>query len=236
LTIADNLIMNPGAKLSVELGGNAQGTEYDVVTVQAAATLDGDLEVAFIDGFEAVVASGDLFTILDSPTPLTGSFTNAANGASILVSGQGFIVHYGAGSPMDPSDVVLEATGPATDDADGDGLTDDEEANLYGTNPNDPDSDDDGMNDGDEVVAGSNPLNADSTGYRITQEQKVGGSVVIRWTSTSNRTYDVLSSSNLLGAQIWTPVSAVPSAGATTAYTNASPGSAGSYQIKARAP
>ena len=36
-------------------------------------------------------------------------------------------------------------------DTDGDGLTDDDEINIYGTNPNDPDTDGDGINDGDEV-------------------------------------------------------------------------------------
>jgi hypothetical protein len=34
---------------------------------------------------------------------------------------------------------------------DEDGLTDDDEINIYGTNPNDPDTDGDGINDGDEV-------------------------------------------------------------------------------------
>ncbi|MDL1981652.1 MAG: hypothetical protein LWX02_09340 [Deltaproteobacteria bacterium] len=35
---------------------------------------------------------------------------------------------------------------------DEDGLTDDDEINIYGTNPNDPDTDGDGINDGDEEV------------------------------------------------------------------------------------
>jgi fibronectin-binding autotransporter adhesin len=236
LTIGGTLAINAGSKLSVELGGTAQGTEYDVVTVLGDTTLDGDLEVTFIDGFQNSVAPGDQFTILESPSTLSGVFTNAANGATIVVSGQAFIVHYGPDSALDSTDVILEALGSASGDSDGDGLSDDDETNVYGTDPFDPDSDNDGMNDGDEVVAGSNPLNAGSTGYRITQEQKVGGAVVVRWSSTSNRTYDVLSSTNLLRTQIWTPVSTVPSGGATTSYTNASPGSAGFYQIKARLP
>ena len=36
-------------------------------------------------------------------------------------------------------------------DTDGDGLTDNDEINIYGTNPNNPDTDGDGINDGDEV-------------------------------------------------------------------------------------
>jgi cysteine-rich repeat protein len=47
-------------------------------------------------------------------------------------------------------------------DADDDGLTNDEETQL-GTDPNDPDSDDDGLNDGDEVnTHGTEPLDPDS--------------------------------------------------------------------------
>lgn len=46
-------------------------------------------------------------------------------------------------------------------DADDDGLSDDEEADL-GTDPNDPDTDDDGVNDGDEVDCGSDPLDPNS--------------------------------------------------------------------------
>jgi hypothetical protein len=48
-------------------------------------------------------------------------------------------------------------------DADGDGLSDDEEA-ARGTDPDDPDTDDDGLTDGQEVAAGGNPLRADTDG------------------------------------------------------------------------
>jgi len=45
-------------------------------------------------------------------------------------------------------------------DSDGDGLSDDYEAQI-GSDPNDPDSDADGMNDGDEVDAGRDPMGSD---------------------------------------------------------------------------
>lgn len=43
-------------------------------------------------------------------------------------------------------------------DADGDGLTDQEETKTYGTNPTNPDTDGDGYMDGEEVAQNTNPL------------------------------------------------------------------------------
>lgn len=47
------------------------------------------------------------------------------------------------------------------DDADGDGLSDQEEPGL-GTEPDDSDSDDDGLSDGVEIITGTSPTDADS--------------------------------------------------------------------------
>ena len=47
-------------------------------------------------------------------------------------------------------------------DYDGDGLTNDDETNVYGTNPRIGDSDGDGFSDGEEVYFGTNPLVADA--------------------------------------------------------------------------
>jgi fibronectin-binding autotransporter adhesin len=225
--------MNGGSTFSVELGGLTAGNEYDVLAVQGGATLGGNLSVSLIDGFEASVAPGDIFTVLQGAS-LAGSFANVASGGTLTAGGQPFRVYYGVGSIYGNSNLVLEAV-TADVDTDGDGLTDSEEA-ILGTDPNDPDSDGDGLNDGDEVVAGSNPNDADSIGYRITQEQKVGGAVVVRWTSASNRIYDVLSTTNLPGAQQWTVAATLPSGGATTVYTNGTPGAFQAYEIKARVP
>ena len=57
-------------------------------------------------------------------------------------------------------------------DSDGDGLTDDEEADI-GTDPNDPDTDDDGLNDGDEVDLGTDPLNPDTDGDGVNDGDEV---------------------------------------------------------------
>ena len=52
---------------------------------------------------------------------------------------------------------------PAYVDTDGDGLSNEDEINIYGTDPADPDSDDDGVSDGDEVTFGTDPLDGEDT-------------------------------------------------------------------------
>ena len=49
-------------------------------------------------------------------------------------------------------------TNPALTDSDGDGLSDEDEINIYHTNPIDPDTDGDGASDGEEVKNSTNPL------------------------------------------------------------------------------
>ena len=52
---------------------------------------------------------------------------------------------------------------PAFVDSDGDGLSNEDEINIYGTDPADPDSDDDGVSDGVEVTFGTDPLDGEDT-------------------------------------------------------------------------
>ena len=75
-------------------------------------------------------------------------------------------VHLGVGqlsaSAKAPAGGV-DCDGPLDDDADDDGLTDDEEENETHTDPLDPDTDDDGLSDGEEVHdTDTDPLDPDS--------------------------------------------------------------------------
>jgi autotransporter-associated beta strand protein len=233
LAVSGLITMDGSAALRLEIGGAAPGTGHDFLFADGGIALGGNLDVAFVNGHEAVAVPGDYFTVVQAAS-VSGSFANATNGAVLSVSGQSLKVHYGPDSIYGANNIVLEVVEPAGD-SDGDGLTDAEEAAL-GTNPSLFDTDGDGLGDGDEVVAGSNPLDAGSIGYRITQEQKVGGGIVILWSSTSNRTYAVLSATNLIGPQTWTEQTSVPSGGSITSYTNAAPSGVEIYQIKARVP
>ena len=113
-----------------------------------------------------VIASGVALssgTNLQAPARLIDVGGETGNGTSSA----------GATPPGDPARV------PAND-ADGDGLTDEQEAAL-GTDPQNPDTDGDGLRDGFEVLHGFNPLHAgegvqdpDSDGLDNIGEQAAG--------------------------------------------------------------
>ena len=62
-----------------------------------------------INGF--VPTAADEFTILETVVSISGSFANVASGQRLTtVDGLGsFLVNYGAGSPFDPSQIVLSS-------------------------------------------------------------------------------------------------------------------------------
>ena len=65
-------------------------------------------------------------------------------------------------------------TDPLNPDTDGDGLGDGEEVKTYGTNPLAPDTDSDGLGDGDEVHnRKTDPLNPDTDGDRLIDGEEV---------------------------------------------------------------
>jgi len=78
----------------------------------------------------------------------------------------------GGTDPLDSND---PEAAPA--DADEDGLTDEEEAEL-GTDPNNADSDGDGISDGDEVNGGTDPLDSnDPEAAPADADEEVGSDI-----------------------------------------------------------
>lgn len=65
----------------------------------------------------------------------------------------------------DDQEINLYHTNPDRNDSDNDGLNDYEEVMIYNTNPNNPDTDGDGLNDKDEILKGFDPNNRFSNEY-----------------------------------------------------------------------
>ncbi|NNC89810.1 MAG: hypothetical protein HKN82_15240, partial [Akkermansiaceae bacterium] len=77
------------SNLLIELGGAAQGTEYDFLLGADAISLGGDLSVSFLGGYEDLVGAGDTFTVLTADGGLTGTFEALPDG-SLLDTTDGF--------------------------------------------------------------------------------------------------------------------------------------------------
>lgn len=63
MAVSGAYTQGPGGILEIEIGGRTRGDEYDVLDVEGAVALAGELEVVLIDSFSPV--DGDVFDILD---------------------------------------------------------------------------------------------------------------------------------------------------------------------------
>lgn len=71
LTVFGNVIFAGGAALDIELGGLAAGSEFDKLTINGAATLNGTLNASLINSFAPV--AGSTFEILTASGGLGGT-------------------------------------------------------------------------------------------------------------------------------------------------------------------
>lgn len=154
-TVTDHLV-------TVVLGGRTvidipvDGGPVDIPVEIAGLTID--LEVRAFAPSETVTGA-KVEATLDA---VVGIDLRVALGAQEVAD-----VHLGVGqlsaSATAPEGGVDCDGGPVDDDADDDGLTDDEETNDTHTDPLDPDTDDDGLTDGEEVHdTGTDPLDPDT--------------------------------------------------------------------------
>ena len=110
LAATGDFLLDPGSSFTMELGGTAQGTNYDVFDLTGALSLDGvALNLWLVSGFASNVAPTDVFTVIQTTAAITGAFLGAPNGSRLnTADGLGsFVVNYGAGSAYAPSAVVL---------------------------------------------------------------------------------------------------------------------------------
>ncbi|MBN2294564.1 MAG: hypothetical protein JXM70_19195, partial [Pirellulales bacterium] len=72
LHFGGDLVLGNNASMDIELAGNEPGDGYDVVDVSGMLSIDGELNVTFIDGFSPLPT--DTFDILDF-TEISGTFS-----------------------------------------------------------------------------------------------------------------------------------------------------------------
>jgi hypothetical protein len=89
LTVDGNYTQDAAATLAIELGGTA-ASEFDALHVGGMATLNGPLNVTFLDGF--VLGPGDSFQILSAASRV-GTFSNTPGNLLSTELGD-FAVHY----------------------------------------------------------------------------------------------------------------------------------------------
>ena len=72
LTIDGSITLATDARLDIEVGGLAVGTEYDQLSATDTGTLGGTLAVTFVDGF--VPSPGESYTLVTCATACVGAF------------------------------------------------------------------------------------------------------------------------------------------------------------------
>ena len=80
-----NYTQGSGGELYIELGGTAPG-QFDVLDVNGAATLDGSLNIALINGFAPAVGQTFQFLDYDSRSGVFGALNSASPGVTYSVA------------------------------------------------------------------------------------------------------------------------------------------------------
>lgn len=159
MTIAEGDI----AELTGEITftGDADSSEY------VAAYLGAVVDFGDEPTVEATPAATPAVVPTEAPQPTTAPATPATPVAS--PAGTPVVVDRpdedDDGDGLTNQGEAEAGTDPLNPDTDGDGINDGNEVNQYGTNPLNPDTDDDGLTDYDEIfVYETDPLNLDTDG------------------------------------------------------------------------
>jgi len=122
ITVTDSLSYGPSARTIIDIGGRTPSDTFDLVKIEDDVTLDGDLSLRWLNGFEDQASNGDTFEILSSGS-LSGQFANVAPGERLGVanSAKSFVVNYGPGSEFAETSVVLSDLAALLGDINGNG-------------------------------------------------------------------------------------------------------------------
>jgi hypothetical protein len=72
-SVVGNYAQRDGGTLQIEIAGTTRGSQYDAIDVTGSATIDGTLQVSFINGFSPT--SDCLFEIIHANLGIFGGFT-----------------------------------------------------------------------------------------------------------------------------------------------------------------
>ena len=131
VSFESDLAFGAGATTEIEIGGTLRSTalpqsivgHYDAFDVGGTLTLDGELEIALVDGFE--IESGQEFVIADVDGSLEGQFNGLDEGAVVGNFGGGeLFISYVAGDGNDVSLFTAAAPEVLLGDTNQDGLVD----------------------------------------------------------------------------------------------------------------
>lgn len=152
---------NDGAPDGVEIAAGTNPIEIPI-TVAPPTTMLPDTQATAAAIAAATIQAGNAATQEALATEVAAEATLAAQQSAADQTATAQSDADGDGlSFNDELNVYL--TSPTNPDSDGDGINDGDEVNM-GLNPADGDTDDDGLDDGDELDAGSNPLEPDTDG------------------------------------------------------------------------
>lgn len=126
-TFEGSLTLGPASVLRFDIAGLIRGPGspsrptsdpvlgYDAIDCTGSMSIDGKLQVATT----IIPAPDKTFVVVQAQTPITGSFSNVANGARLTTTdGRGsFVVNYGPNTTFDPKAVVLSNFQPNTNPA-----------------------------------------------------------------------------------------------------------------------
>ncbi|MGA2230382.1 MAG: PEP-CTERM sorting domain-containing protein [Tepidisphaeraceae bacterium] len=74
----------PAATLDIQISGYLTGFQYDLLSVGGSASLNGTLDVSFLDGFTPAI--GSTFTVLTVSNGMTGEFANVESPYPLAVN------------------------------------------------------------------------------------------------------------------------------------------------------
>lgn len=161
------IVSSIDADVTVKVGDTAEidlgvedGTTYWISNNPYVATVENGVVTAVSKGVATVTAT----TIKQS-----GFYCYFIWIPSVKIEVDTFVVHV-TGTDADIEDVPVIPDAP-DGDRDNDGLTDEDEADIYGTDPDKYDTDGDGLSDGDEIAMGLDPLEQKTDGETLDSER-----------------------------------------------------------------